>query len=441
MFRRIVLSFLLLFLFLAKAQSAEIHPVRKVAKNGMTLLILERPGLPIVSVEVLVRAGALFDSDEKAGLANMTASLLDEGTKQRTSKQIADAVDFIGASLSTRAGEDFASGSLRVLKKDVGTGFSLLSDVLMNPIFAPEEVERVRKNILGEILSEKDEPEVVADRAFHDLVFGHHPYHNPVNGRQETVPKITRGDLVAFHSAFYRPNNTIIAIVADVTESETLQLIEKYFGSWEQKALSLPKIAPAAPLKDKKVQLIDKELTQASVEIGNVGIARDNPDYYAVSVMNYIMGGGGFSSRLLKEIRDDRGLVYSAYSRFVANSYPGPFVVSLQTKNATANAAIQGAIEQLEKIRQGPVTDAELKEAKDYLMGSFPLRLDTTSKLAEVLTSIEFYHLGLDYFEKYPKYIEKVSKDDVLRVARKYIDPQHYALVVVAKQTEAKIKE
>ena len=432
---------LLLVLFSGAANGAEIHPVRKVTQNGMTVLILERPSLPIVSVEVLVRAGALFDPDEKAGLANMTANLLDEGTKQRSSKEIADAVDFIGASLSARAEDDFASVSLKVLKKDVATGFGLVADILINPLFDPKEVERVRRNTLGEILSEKDEPETVADRAFQDLVFGHHPYHNPVNGRQDTVTKITREELVAFHSDFYRPNNTIVAIVGDVTEAEAMQLVNKYFGAWEKKAISYPKISPAKPLEVKKVTLIDKDLTQASVMFGNVGIERSNPDYYAVSVMNYIMGGGGFSSRLLKEIRDNQGLVYSAYSRFVANTYPGPFVVSLQTKNATANAAIAGALKELERIRQGPVTDTELKETKDYLIGSFPLRLDTTSKLAEMLTAVEYYQLGPDYFEKYPQYIEKVTKEDVLRVARKYIDPSHYALVVVGKQSEAKVKE
>jgi zinc protease len=441
MLSRLLLILVFIPVFTPFAQAAEIHPIKRISDNGMTVLILEQHTLPIVSAEVLVKAGAIYDPDEKGGLANMVAGLLDEGTKRRSSKEIADAVDFIGASLSARAEEDFTTASLKILKKDVGTGFDLLSDILINPAFDPKEVERVRKNILGSILSEKDEPDIVAEKAFDELVFDHHPYHRPANGTEESVPKITRDDLLNFHSTYYRPNNAIISIVGDVTEPEAMGLVKKYFGGWEKKTIRFPKIAPAKPFETKKVKLIDKELTQASVILGNVGIDRSNPDYYSVIVMNYIMGGGGFSSRLLKEIRDNQGLVYSAYSRFSANTFPGPFAVSLQTKNASANAAIRGALAEIRRMRSGLVSERELAEAKDYLMGSFPLRLDTTSKLASVLTAVEYHHLGLDYFERYPQYINKVTREEVLRVAKKYLDPDHYALVVVAKQSEAKIQD
>ena len=186
------------------------------------------------------------------------------------------------------------------------------------------------------------------------------------------------------------------------------------------------------PLEKPIVKLIEKDLTQATILMGHVGISRTNPDYYAVTVMNYILGAGGFSSRLMDSIRDNQGLAYHVGSHFEANLMPGPFIVSLQTRNEAANQAITGVVTELNRIREAPVTDQELSEAKAYLIGSFPLRVDTTSKLAEVLSLVEFYGLGLDYFSRYPKLIEQVTKEDVLRVAKQYLNPARYALVVVA---------
>ena len=301
-------------------------------------------------------------------------------------------------------------------------------------------MERVRNNLLGGLVAEKDQRLVIAERAFRNIVYGKHPYHYPVIGREETVSKIGRDEIAAFHRDFYRPNNTILTIVGDLSEKEATALAAKYFGKWEQRPVPFPKIAPPVPFAAKKTELIDKELAQATVVLGHVGVERSNPDYYAVSVMNYILGGGGFSSRMLADIRDNRGLVYSIYSRFDANRQPGDFQVSLQTKSASTNDAIDGVLQQINKIRSGPVTDTEISEAKAYLVGSFPLRLDTTGKLAAILSAAEFYKLGLDYLKKYPEYINKVTKEDVLRAAQKYLHPDQYALVVVGNQNEAKVK-
>ncbi len=422
------------------AFAAEAKPKRIVADNGITLLILERPSLPIVSVEALIRAGSLYDPNDRAGLANLTASLLDEGTRKRTATQIAEGVDFIGATLSASANEDYMSASLRVLKKEVDTGFDLLSDILINPVFDPNEVERVRKNLLGALLAEKDQPQTIAERAFRGIVFGNHPYRNPVIGTEETLSTITREEIATFHQTYYAPNNTILSIVGDITEKEAVALVKKHFGKWGRKQIVFPRIDPPLPFEQKKVELIDKELSQASVMLGHVGIHRENPDYYAVTVMNYILGGGGFSSRMMADIRDNKGLVYSIYSYFGANRFPGEFAVTLQTRPASANQAIEGVLQEIERIRTTPVSATELAEAKSYLVGSFPLKMETTARLASLLSAMEYHQLGLDYFEKYPTYINKVTQEEVLRVARKYLDPEHYALVVVAKQNEAKIK-
>ena len=439
---RLIASFALFFalIFSGAVMAAEITPKRIVTENGMVLLLVEQHSLPIVSVEALIDAGAIYDPNEKAGRATLTASLLEEGTKKRSAPEISQAVDFIGADLSASADQDFMTAQLKMLKKDVDAGFDLFSDILINPVFDPKEVERVRNNLLGGLVAEKDQPQVIAERAFRNTVFGNHPYHNPVNGREETVSKIGRDEIAAFHRDFYRPNNTILTIVGDLSEKEATALVSKYFGKWEKRPVPFPKIAPPTPFEAKKVELIDKELAQATVVLGHVGVERSNPDYYAVSVMNYILGGGGFSSRMLTDIRDNRGLVYSIYSRFDANRQPGDFQVSLQTKSASTNDAIDGVLQEINKIRSAPVTDIEISEAKAYLVGSFPLRLDTTAKLAGLLSAVEFYKLGLDYLKKYPEYINKVTKEDVLRAAQKYLHPDHYALVVVGNQNEAKVK-
>ncbi len=428
-------------LFSSAAAAAEIKPKRIVTENGITLLLVEQHSLPLVSVEALIDAGAIYDPNEKAGLAALTASLLEEGTKKRSAPQISEAVDFIGANLSASADEDFMTADLKVVKKDAEAGLDLLSDILINPIFDPKEVERVRNNLLGALIAEKDQPQVIAERAFRNIIFGNHPYHHPVNGREETVPKITREEIAAFHRDFYRPNNMILSIVGDLSEKEATDLVKKYFGKWEKRPVPFPKINPPSPFGTKKVELIEKELAQATVVLGHVGIERSNPDYYAVTVMNYILGGGGFSSRMLSDIRDNRGLVYSIYSRFDAKRQPGHFAVSLQTKSGSANEAIEGVLQEIKKIRSAPVTDDEISEAKAYLVGSFPLRLDTTGKLAGLLSAVEFYRLGLDYLKKYPEYVNKVTKEDVLRVAQKYLHPDAYALVVVGNQNEAKVKQ
>lgn len=421
------------------SKAVEIKPIRVVTQNGMTLLILDQPSLPIVTVNVLVKAGAVYDPDDKAGLASLAASLLDEGTKTRSATQIAQTIEFIGGELSAQGSEDFSSARLRVLKKDAALGFTLLADILMNPAFANQEFARIRSQALGGLQAEKDEPGIVADKAFDEIVFRGHPYRRPANGTEETLGKISRKDVIRFYETYYHPNRTIMAIVGDLREFEALELVNKHFGKWTGKGTALQKFSPPTPLDRPVLKLIDKDLTQANILLGHVGIDRKNPDFYAVSVMNYIFGGGGFSSRLVNRIRDEQGLAYDVDSGFEANVMPGPFTVRLQTRNKAANQAIAGVLAEMKRIRTDPVSDQELADAKSYLAGSFPLRLDTTGKLAAILTVVELHGLGLSYFQDYPNAINAVTKDDVLRVAQKYLHPEAYALVVVAKQAEAQI--
>lgn len=408
--------------------------------NGMVLLLAERHDLPLVNVTLAVGAGALAAPKDKPGLAGITASLMMQGTKSRSANQISREIDFVGGSLSVAGGDDLATVTLRVLKKDIGKGFELLSDVLLRPVFDQQEIDRKVKEVLAEIRRQKDEPESVAGEAFSKAVFGDHPYGRTNDEAAAYLAGAIRDDIVAFHAAHYTPDNTIMAVAGDVTEKEVRRLLGKYFKGWTSKARPAAP-APATPVRTAaEVIRLNKGITQANIAIGEVGISRDNPDFYAVSVMNFILGGGGFSSRLMDNIRDNKGLAYDVHSMFAAGKQAGAFRVWVQTKNESANDAIAEILKELERMRREPVSDRELADAKAYLTGSFPLRMDTSAKIAGILTSIELFGLGLDYHERYPRLINAVAKEDVLRVAGKYLHPERMVIVVLGDQEKIKLK-
>ena len=413
---------------------------RAVLADGMTVLHAEKKALPIVKVVVAVRAGSITEPDEKAGLANLTADLLNEGTESRSSEKISDEIEFVGGSLHAAGGQEYVTVTLSVLKKDVALGFDLLSDVIRHPVFPDAEVARKKAIIKSSILREKEDPGAVASKAFSKALFGENAYGRPVEGTAESIDSITRADLVGFHDAYYTPNNTIMAVSGDISGDELISLINKYFKGWQKKDIPLRPLAATPSGAGPKVIKIQQEITQANIILGHAGITRDNPDYYAVQVMNYILGGGGFASRLMDNIRDDKGLSYDVRSFFSADKYAGAFEVVLQTKNRSANTAVDEILKEMERISKAPVSDKELEDAKSFLTGSFPLRIDTNDKIARFLVAVEFYGLGLDYAENYKKFIDSVSRDDVLRVAKKYLHTKDFVLVVVGDLHKASLK-
>lgn len=438
--KELKINLCLLFLFFALISPAPVFAGRvadrEVLPNGMVLLHEERSALPIVRVVLAIKAGSIAEPAEKAGLANLTADLLNEGTEKRSSKQISDEIEFVGGELGTSGGADYITVTLSVLKKDVDLGFDLLSDIVLNPAFSEDEIKRKKAVIISSIMRQKEEPGIVASKEFKKAVFGTHPYGRPVEGTEESLDTITRRDIIDFHREYYVPNDAILSVVGDVTKNELHSLLDRYFKGWAKKDVLEKPLPVQGPLSAPKIIKIDKDLTQANIILGHLGIGRENPDFYAVSVMNYILGGGGFASRLMDNIRDNKGLSYDVHSFFSANKYGGSFQTGLQTKNRTANAAIGEILKEMERVRTEPVTDKELNDAKSYLTGSFPLRIDSNSKIASLLIAVEFYNLGLDYVDKYKRLIESVTKDDVLRVAKKYLDTKYYVLVVVGNMKQ-----
>ena len=424
----------------AAAASAEKIADRAVLANGITLLHAEKNALPVITVVLAIKAGTVAEPSEKSGLANLTAGLLNEGTIPRSSLEISSAIEFVGGSLSVSGGADYITVTLSVLKKDLELGFDLLSDIVLNPIFSDDEIKRKKAVIRSYIIQQKEDPGAIASKAFLKAVYNDNPYGRPPEGTEESIESITRQDIVDFHSAYYLPNNTIMTVVGDVDKIRLGSLIDRYFRRWEQKEIRFRALPVPGLAATKKIIKVDKDITQANIILGHIGIQRDNPDYYAVSVMNYILGGGGFSSRLMDNIRDNKGLAYSVYSFFSAHKYAGNFQAGLQTKNESANAAIGEIIREMQAIRTEPVTDRELQDAKSYLTGSFPLRIDSNKKIAGFLTAVEYYGLGLDYVDNYKNLINAVTKDDILRVAQKYLHPERYMLVVVGNIAKSDLK-
>jgi len=422
-------------------KSTAIHgPIgeRFVLDNGMVLLVKENHALPVVMVNMAIKAGSIMEPSDKAGLAHLTAGLLTKGAAGMKATEISEAIEFVGGSLSVGGGDDYASASLTVLKKDQDTGFGLLGKVLMKPDFEQAEVDRLKKAVKAGIMRGEQEPGTVASKAFEKAVFGpDNPYGRPTEGTVESLDRITRDDIVSFHDTLYAPNNCIMSVVGDITPDEAKALVAKHLAGWQKKDVREPVFPPTPSPKGVEVIKINREITQANILMGHLGVKRGNPDYYTLYVMNYILGGGGFVSRILNQIRDNMGLAYSAYSYFNPRKYDGGFTVGMETKNASAKLSIDEARKLITEIREKPVTDKELQDAKDYITGSFPRRMDTNAKIAELLTQVEFYGLGLDYFDMYGREIQKVTKKDIQKAAQKYLHPDDEYVVVVGNLKEA----
>jgi len=416
--------------------------VRKTTlSNGLTLVVAERNQLPIVHLQVLLRAGSSVDTAQQSGLANLTAELLLQGTATQEATQISRRIESVGGSLTSGADLDYTSIHLAVLKKDLPLGMELLADILLNPQFAEPEVSRKIAEMKARLKRMEEEPRQIAQLAFAKSLFRDHPYARPVEGSVATLDQLTRADIQRFFQSYYRPNNAQVTIVGQINLEEAAGILEKVLGGWQAVPIQKPPLTAPRELPRPEVVKIDRSSSQANILWGHLGINRGNPDYYTLLVMNYILGGGGFVSRLMDQIRDNLGLTYGIHSHFEAREFPGAFEISLETRNQNTNQAVAEIMKELKKFLEKGVTATELAEAKAYLTGSFPMRMDTNAKMVKLLSAITFYGLGLDYPEKYPQLINQVTEGEILRAARQYLQPDRFLLVVVGNQKEIALKE
>ena len=411
----------------------------QLLSNGLLVLIVENPAIPAVAINASVLAGARHEPEAKAGLAIMASRLLDEGTATRSSLEIAEEIESVGGHLEADGSFERIVVASTVLKKDLELGLELVADLLIHPIFPEEYIAKEKTRTLAEIASAKDRPQVIAGWAFNEMVYGTHPLHRPSHGYPETVAQITRQDLTDFHKQFFVPNNTILSIVGDFKISDLLPLVEKRFGGWVSRPVLFPDVPVPVRQADRREKYIPMPAQQLNIYLGHLGIERANPDFYTLQVLDTILGGGaGFTARIPQRLRDELGLAYSTFASITmtAGLDPGRFIAYIGTSPDNMKLAIEGLLNEIRRIVAEPVTADELKDAQDFLTGSFVFAFESSSQIARFLIHAHVYGLGFDFIEKYPRLIRAITAADIARVARQYLDSENYCLTVVGPVAE-----
>jgi zinc protease len=418
-------------------RSFEVHS--QVLANGLRVLLVENPVIPAIAINATILAGARHEPEARAGLAIMASNLLDEGTTTRSSFEIADAIESTGGHLETDASFERVVAAATVLKQDADLGLELVADLLINPIFPEEYVAKEKSRTLSEIASAKDRPQVVAGWALNELIYGKHPLHRPAQGYPETIEAITRDNLLGFHNLFFAPNNAVLSVVGDFKIPEILTLIDRRFGGWRFRPVSMPPIDKPVRQQERREKLIPMAAQQSNIYLGHLGIERTNPDFYALQVLDTILGGGaGFTARIPQRLRDELGLAYTTFASITmtAGVDPGRFVAYIGTSPANTKLAIEGLLNEIRRIIDTPVSADELEDAKDFLTGSFVFAFESSAQIARFLIQATVYELGFDYGQKYPGFIQAVTAADIARVARQYLDTENYTLTIAGPMEE-----
>ena len=410
--------------------------------NGINLLVIQNYKIPSVSIRLVFKDAGSFHDDGNPGIASITSELLTKGTKNRSAIQIADDVDFYGASLSSGSDWDGGYVSLSCLKKHLDKVIDVLADVVLNPVFSEEEINRLKEQRISSIIQGKSEPSVLSDKLFNKIVFGKFPYSQPAEGTEESIKVLTKEQIQDFYTKHFCPNNLLMAFVGAISVDEALQIVNDKFQNWinncskeEQKQYEIH-----SDFSTKKVYIADKtEAVQSNIRIGHIGIARNNPDYIAVTVMNTLLGGY-FGSRINYNLREKHGFTYGARSSFSARTYAGDFSVDADVRNEVTDSSITLIIEELQRIVTEQVTDEELQMVKNYLTGIFPLQLETANAVATRVINLKLYGLPKDYYSRYISNILKLTKDDILNAARKYINPDNIYIIISGNSKDIKEK-
>jgi zinc protease len=400
-------------------------------KNGLSVILSESHKLPLVSVDLILKTGSSANTKDKAGLAGLAANMLDEGTKNRTATQIANDVAQLGAALNTYATWDASAVSLNVLAENLDRALNVWSDVLLHPTFAEEEFKRVVDNLTSAIAQRKDYPAVVAAQVFARALWGdQHPFAWPDAGTEESLKRITRDDVKHFYDTYYAPNNAVLVVAGDITEKQLRAKVEPLLAGWKTKRIppfKLPKVG--APEK-MRVVLVDKAgAPQSSIRIGLPGLERKNPDYYRALVANQILGGT--FKRLAMNLRETKGWTYGVGSQFEARRSTGPWTVSGEFVADHTTDAVTEILKEIEKMRSEDVTDKELAETKDEIIGAFPARFATASQLAAQMTALAVYDLPPGELNTFVTKVAAVNKAQVRKMAQKYFRPDNLLVVVV----------
>lgn len=409
-------------------------PTEKTLKNGLRVIVIEDHDVPLVSAGVVVKNGGEVDPADLSGLAELTASLLTKGTKTRTAPEIAQQIEALGGTIESGAGWDASRAFINVMSGKIDPAMTILADVVRNPVFQEEEVERLRQQYLDNLSVTLGQPGSLASFVAARIVFGDAAYGHPIAGTPESLARIKQADIAGFHAKYYRPDNAVLVMGGSIKAADAFKLADRLFGDWAKPAAALPARGQVGKMEQagekQRVVVIDMpDAGQAAVVLARAGISRTDPDYFRGIVTNSILSG--YSGRLNQEIRIKRGLSYGARSSLDVRRETGPFVASAQTKNPSGAEVASLLLSELGRLSTEPVADTELTPRKAVLIGGFGRNLETTDGLAFQVASLALYGLSLDEINNYIRNVQAVTAADVQKFAGSRLPTKNANIIIV----------
>jgi|SRR5579871_559708 predicted Zn-dependent peptidase len=420
----------------SSAQTLKLPPHEKIVlKNGLTVLVMEKHGVPIVSFHAIVKGGSAAEPADQAGLAGITAGLLRKGTQKRTAQQFASDIDFMGGSFDAGSDADYSTVSAEFLTKDLDRGLEIFSDALLHASFPQTEVDKLLAQSIDGVKGAKDQAEAVIFNYYDGYLYGTHPYARP-GGDELTLKKIRRDAIVKFYQTYYVPSNTILAVAGEFNAADLKKELEETLGTWPARTAPPVNIPAATPIKGKRLLLVDKpDATQTYFAIGNVGVTANDPDRVAIRVVNTAFGGA-FASMLNTALRIESGYTYGASSFFQNQKAAGPFILYSFTKNETTVPAIDLALKVLDDLHKNGLTAAQLDTAKKYIKGQFPPRIETSGQLASRIATNEFYGLDDNEINQLEARIDAVTLESAKQTIEKHFPKENMVFVLIGKASE-----
>jgi len=414
-------------------------PAIRTLSNGLQIVVVERHSLPLITLKLVVKAGAEHDPAKLPGTAELLNDLLTEGTTHRTSHEIAEAIDSVGGVVDNGAGWDNSYLTLSVLSDQADLAFDLVSDMIEHPALDAAEIERQRKQTLSGLEVLHDDPSSVADTVVQDVVLAGSPYSHPEDGTMQSVREISAEDLRSFHARYYQPENCVLAVVGDITSDDAFARATRFFSSWTNAtppAMAL--LAEPKPSQERQVIAVDKpDAVQTEIRIGSLAVPRNSPDYLALSVANEILGGPS-ENRLFKALRSRQGLTYGASSDLVCHRSAGAWVAKTFTRTPETIKSVHIALDQIKSLREHEISRSELETAQSYLIGHLALQFETSDNVAsEILEQIQ-YGLPLDYWNHYPDDVRALSTGQIWDATQRYLDSEHNMIVLVGDLSDLK---
>jgi zinc protease len=414
----------------SNAQAMDIK--RVVSARGIEAWLVQDASIPVISFKFSWRAGAAHDPKGKEGRASMLSALLDEGAGDLDSQAFQRRLEDLSVRLRFSANTDTFRGNLRTLSTNRDEAFRLLALAVNQPRFDAEPVERIRAQLVAGLKASQEDPDTIATRTWYRTAFPEHPYGRPSGGTVESVGTVTVADLKDFTARYFVRKGLVIGVAGDITSQELALRLDEVFGRLPM-SLPVEAVPEVQPSNAGKIIVVKRDVPQSVVLFGQAGIKRDDSDWYAAYVMNRILGGGGFSSRLMEEVREKRGLAYSVYSYLSPFEHSALYMGGVGTANARVAESLKIIRTEWQRMGEKGVTEKELASAKTYINGSFPLRLDSTRRIAGILVGVQISRLGIDYIGKRARLIDAVTTRDIRRVAKRLLHPRALTVVVVGK--------